>query len=82
MIGRGLCLALLVFAGPALAQTQVQPEQKAPPNKTAQADRKICERVEEMGSRLGTKKVCMTAKQWEEQRRSQADNIDPVLVKD
>ena len=81
MIGRGLCLAL-VFAAPALAVGQAQPAQKAQAIEEAPADRKICKKVEELGSRLGTKKVCKTAKQWEEQHRVQRENVEQMKIKD
>jgi hypothetical protein len=72
-------LKRLVFAILALSPTpvlaQAQPSPAAPSNQTAAAkvnpdDRVICEREEETGSRLASKRVCMTARQWAEQRRS------------
>jgi invasion protein IalB len=59
----GLMLAL--GAAPALSQSQPTGQQ------TAQKDpnRVICQRVEEIGSRLASKRICMTAQQWDEQRR-------------
>jgi hypothetical protein len=68
-----LALAALV-ATPATAQItfgdSAQPAQSTnakgkDPNKI------ICERQEEMGSRLGGKKVCKTAAEWQEERAAQ-----------
>ena len=57
--------AVLLAAGvPALAQ--------AASNTTAPKDndpnKVVCERYEEIGSRLGTRKVCKTVREWEEFR--------------
>lgn len=54
---------LLTASAPVLAGT--------PPTADARAKdpkRKICEAVEETGSRLSSKRICMTAEQWEAQR--------------
>ena len=34
----------------------------------------ICEEVEEMGSRLNNKRICMTRDQWLQRRRDDADD--------
>jgi hypothetical protein len=48
----------------------------APPTPPAQdADPVICQRIEETGSRLGSRKVCMRKSQWAEQR-----NEDRMLI--
>lgn len=36
----------------------------------------ICEKVEEIGTRLATKRVCMTRAQWTEQRRLNREEIE------
>jgi hypothetical protein len=36
----------------------------------------ICEKQEEIGSRLGGKKVCHTAAEWQELRRQNREQID------
>jgi invasion protein IalB len=66
--------ALLFAAAPALAQTQAA-NQPAPASKK-DPNRIICERVEEIGSRLASKKICMTAQQWEEKRRSDRESLE------
>jgi hypothetical protein len=63
-----LMAALVIVAGPALAQSKS--DAKKDPN------RKICDKFEETGSRLGGTRVCMTAQQWDEQRRTQRADVE------
>ena len=58
--------ALLMLAGPALAQSQGNSSNTmaAPADAGADADRRICVRQETTGSRLRTR-VCRTRAQWE-----------------
>jgi hypothetical protein len=52
-------LVLMVASVPALAAPPASSDAKAKDPK-----RKICERVEETGSRLSSRRICMTAEQW------------------
>lgn len=61
-----LAVALLVGSVPALAQPNAEPAKAKDPN------RKICEKVEEIGSLIAVRRVCMTAQQWENQRRRES----------
>lgn len=59
----------------ALAQTTtVQSGNPAPKGKDP--NRKICEKVEKTGTRLGVVTVCMTAEQWEQQRRDHRNDVE------
>lgn len=60
-----LMLALLIPAAPALALDAAALPAAA---KAKDPKRKICEPVEETGSRLSSKRICLTAEQWEAQR--------------
>ncbi|MFN3388465.1 MAG: hypothetical protein ACK40O_05995 [Allosphingosinicella sp.] len=60
-------LVLAGTAGPAVAADDSDDRQKA---------KQICKTYKETGSRLGGKRVCMTAEQWAEQRRMQQDAIE------
>lgn len=61
-------LAVLLVAGPAVAQ----PASTAPADsKQAAPDRIVCERYEEIGSRLASRKVCRTVREWEKERGRQ-----------
>ena len=66
--------ALLLATAPAMAQTQPadQPAQAA---KNKDPNRIICEKIQETGSRLNIRRVCMTAQQWEEQKRRDRENL-------
>ena len=67
--------ASLAFAAPALAQAQ-NSGQPAPASKDKDPNRLICQRVEETGSRVASRKVCMTAQQWEEKRRADREFLE------
>ena len=73
IIFAGAAGALLVTAAPALAQAQ--PDGQQPSAKQNDPNRVICEKIRETGSRLNSRKVCMTAQQWEEQRRRDRENL-------
>jgi predicted secreted protein len=62
-----LAAATLCSAVPAVAK------EKADPN---DPNRIICEKQEVLGSRLATKKVCMTAAEWKEQRAQDRQAIE------
>lgn len=47
-----------------------------PTDKAKDPNRKICEKIEVTGSRLGATKVCMTEQQWQDQRRAQRDDLE------
>jgi invasion protein IalB len=67
-----------ITAAPVLAQSQ-QPS--STPSQTAAPtvnDRVICERVEETGSRLASKRVCMTSQQWAEKRQRDREATERV----
>lgn len=71
-----IALAVLgLLAVPAMA------EEKAPDASKAQQakddpNRIICEKQEVLGTRLGTKKVCMTAGEWKARRLDDRQTID------
>lgn len=44
------------------------------------ADPMVCERIQEIGSLLRSKKVCMLKSEWDEQRRSDRSNIERSQV--
>lgn len=70
----GTACAVMLSAAPALAQTQ----DGGKPAKSTDPNRIICEKIQETGSRLNAKKVCMTAQQWDEQRRRDRENLQDV----
>lgn len=61
-------LTLLFCAAPVIASDHSRaPKDKHDPNKM------ICEDEEVLGSRLATKRVCMTRAQWAERQRNDRD---------
>ena len=63
----------LIVASPALSQNTTP----APPQKTSPANPKlICETEQEIGSRLGRKRVCHTAEEWQRLRMETRDAIE------
>lgn len=68
-------VALFLGTAPVLAQTQ--PSTQAPSAaKDNPNDRIICEKIQDTGSRIATKKVCMTKLQWEEKRRRDRQDLE------
>lgn len=63
-------LALL----PAVASAESKKMDEKDPN------RMVCEKQEVVGSRLGTKRVCMTAAEWAAKRRDEQQMIDRSQV--
>ena len=67
----------LMLSAPALANNEAATTAEAPQSVSAVADqpneeRKICKRFAASESRLGAKKICLTAEQWK--RREQSEN--------
>ena len=62
-------LCMIALAAPVGAQPPAPAQQTAAPSafKGRDPNRIICERVEQIGSRLAVRKVCMSAREWQEQ---------------
>lgn len=56
--------AILAAATPAVAQTQAQPQPQPAAAKVSDANQVICEKQEEIGTRLAARKVCHTRSEW------------------
>jgi len=63
-------------ASPAFGETVTSSPTAA--QKAKDPNRTICEKVEKIGSRLNVVRVCMTAAQWEEQKREHRENFERV----
>jgi hypothetical protein len=72
IVGLGLALAVPVTAQVAPAD----PASAPPTQKAKDSNRMICEKQEELGSRLGGKKVCKTAAEWQEWRQQNRDVLE------
>jgi len=47
----------------------------------ADLNRMICERIKITGSRLGTRRICMTAAQWEDEKRETRQRVQQLQVR-
>ncbi|RYE56135.1 MAG: hypothetical protein EOP18_04820 [Rhizobiaceae bacterium] len=65
-------IASFAFSSAAFADV----ESGTPAKPAKDPNRMICKSEEQTGSRLNKKKTCMTATQWEEQRRLSRMEID------
>jgi hypothetical protein len=77
-------IRMVIIASAAVISTQAF-AQSAPTPMTAPTaataansadDKIVCEKEEQIGSRLGARKVCMTVKQWAEQRRIEREQVE------
>jgi hypothetical protein len=71
-----IALAAIVSA-PVAAQTAPTKATQAS-NEKNDLERIVCERQEQIGSRLGARKVCKTVREWQEQRRIQRSEVEKV----
>lgn len=78
-----MAMIALAALGSAPATAQSAPAQ-APAAAAAAAPRSpadekiVCEKQEQLGTRLGARKVCMTVWQWAEQRRLERADLEKV----
>jgi hypothetical protein len=69
--------ALLTVPAMTIAQP-VQQQQQQTVAKTENPDEIVCEKQEATGSRIATRRVCMTRSQWAEQRSADRMEIEKV----
>lgn len=77
---KSLAIAVLSMglAAPAAAQITFDDSATAPAptQKLKDPNRMICEKQEEIGSRLGGKKICKTAQEWQQWRQQNRDQVE------
>jgi len=75
--------ALLVaaIAVPVNAQAPAPSQQASATSKSKDPNRIICEREDQLGSRLGGQKVCKTWQQWQQDRAEHRDTLEDVQRK-
>ena len=71
--GLVVAVATCLTGAPAIAQAD-QPKPAKDPNEV------VCEKQKELGSRIATKRVCMTRAQWAQQRLEQRQQLDRAQV--
>jgi hypothetical protein len=68
-----VAISAVTVSAPLLAQ-QSAPKNARDPNEI------VCERQQEIGSRLGGERVCKTRAQWAEERRVSREDIDKAQM--
>ena len=73
--------ALVIAAVPAAAQDTADPVAPQPivvSTEKSEVNRIVCKKQEQIGSRLGAKKVCLTVKEWQD--RAAADRTETERI--
>lgn len=63
------------LAVPATAQQPAAATAGQSSSKASDADKIVCKREEQIGSRLMSKKVCMTVQEWQARQREDQDSV-------
>lgn len=74
-VGLAIVSAAMVGA-PLGAQGAPSPAPAVATNKAGDAGEIVCEKIPMIGSRLATKKICMTRSQWAESRRQDREAVE------
>jgi hypothetical protein len=53
----------------------------AAPEKKSPGEKVICRELGETGSRLATKRVCLTRDQWRQQEDMKRENLDKIRIR-
>jgi len=69
-----LPLAAVIFTAPSYARADDQQNQSK--KKTRDPNETVCEQEEVLGSRLASRRVCMTRAQWAEKQRDDRALVD------
>ena len=70
--------ASLLVASPAIAQSSPQAQPVPLAANKSDVNRIVCEREEEIGSRLKGKKVCMTVQEWEAYKATHREDVEEM----
>jgi invasion protein IalB len=78
MLRAVLATGLLLSVTPAMAQTQAVRDNTQQASKSSKdgPDRVICQTQQEIGSRIATKKICMTSQQWKDHEAQVRQQLD------
>jgi invasion protein IalB len=74
----GLTFAATASVAEPAAQSSAPANSGTAASKPADPNEVICEKQEEIGSRLGSKRVCMTRSQWAEQKGQDRQEVEKV----
>ena len=75
-----LIIAALAVTSPSPALADTATTVPTTAEKAKDPNRKICEKIKKTGSRLSIVRVCMTARQWDEQRRDHRENFERAML--
>ena len=75
MLKQLIAVALVTTAMPSMAQVSSIVSSR-PAAQPKDPNAKICEKIDITGSRLGSRKICMTAQQWADQRQDHRNDIE------
>jgi hypothetical protein len=73
-----LLTAVAVVAAPAVAQSTIEPRPVQAPTAQSDVNKIICKKQQEIGSRLGAKKVCLTKKEWQDRADIDREDVERV----
>ena len=73
-----VALSLLVLATETVAATPAQPTEVQQTAEAPKAEKKICKREQATESRMGSKRICLTAAEWKERQNAAADAFGGV----
>lgn len=65
---------IVLFSAAAPAQVASVSETGQAPKVQNDSDELVCQKVEKIGSRLATEKVCLTVREWRERRMADRDD--------
>ena len=69
--------AVVAIAAPVLAQGTTAPKsQQTATSDKSDVNRIVCKKEETIGSRLGSKKVCLTVQEWEDLAKSSREDTE------
>lgn len=73
-----VALSLLLLATETAAATTAQPTDVQQATEAPKVEKKICKREQSTESRLGSKRICLTAAEWKERQSSATDGFGGV----
>ena len=77
MTGRTLMiLSTMCWASASVAAAEPQQQSSQNTRPAADPNQRICEDVTQVGSRLGTKRICATRAEWAAKRKGDRDIVD------
>ncbi|WP_338467232.1 hypothetical protein RXV95_01360 [Novosphingobium sp. ZN18A2] len=76
MLFLALAMPALAASMPAMADSAKNAKKTSDSAEMGKSDRVICRRIQEIGSRLKSKRVCATAEQWQAIREQDRDMIE------